>query len=193
MKKAIFVAIISALCLFCTVSASALEPEAIAGATAVAANEAFEATIIGSIKGRAGATAPNGGKGIVFEAYYAAKENVKDIFNGAKTSFTKSSTAKQVDLVKMKDGKVINRLQLKDAPNSADNVLRQVESGKYQQAQLLGTTETAKAYNPKAAAKNLKRTVLIPALRGGGCICNRLGVFSAVRCSPSLVSLSDMI
>lgn len=31
-----------------------------------------------------------------------------------------------------------------------------MEGKKYQQVQLLGTTETAKAYNPKAAAKNLK-------------------------------------
>lgn len=123
MKKAIFVAIVSALCLFCTVSASALEPEAIAGVTAVAANEAFEAKIFGSIKGRAGAANPIVAKGPVFEARCAELESVKDIFNGAKTTFTKSSIAKQVDLVKMKDGKVINRYQCKDTPNSVNNVI----------------------------------------------------------------------
>ncbi len=82
------------------------------------------------------------------------QKNVANAFNGSKTSYTKNPTATCVDLVTTtKKGKVSERIQCKDTPKSISKVLKQVKSGQYDSAQLVGTKETAEAFN-KAAEKN---------------------------------------
>lgn len=160
MKKTMMIALMSLMCLFCATTASALEPAAAAAGTGAVSSVAYEAHVITDIAGRAGAATPNGAKGIVFESLFKDKLNFKNLFNGLKTQFTKSSTAPQVDLVSMTDsGKVAARYQCKDAPNSVSKVLNQVKSGKYQQAQMVGTSETAAAYNAEAAKNGISKTM----------------------------------
>ena len=130
--------------------------------TAEAGRIAYEAGVIKDTVGRAGADTLSGAKGIVFESMYKGKENFKNITSGIKTNFTKSSTASQVDLVAQdSSGKVVRRMQLKDTPSSSGVVktLEQVESGKYNAAQMVGTTETAEAYNANAAAKGIGKVM----------------------------------
>ncbi len=120
----------------------------------------YEQSIIERMAGRAGAAVENGAKGIVHEIMYTDKLNCSDLLNkGVKTSLTKSSTAPQVDVVTTNDGKVTARYQLKDTANSIDNTIKQVKSGKYNQAQLIGTTETAEAFNAKAASQGISKVM----------------------------------
>ncbi len=127
-----------------------------------AAEKGSDQYVINSMHGRAGATSPTGAKGIAFEAKYCMKENIKNIGKGVKTEYTKNSTAQTVDVVKKttKDcKKVVERYQCKDTPASAKNVIKQVESGKYNSAQLVGTTESANAYNAEAAKKGITKVM----------------------------------
>ncbi len=120
----------------------------------------YEQTIIQKMSGRAGSGTIEGAKGIAHEIMFADKMNAKDLLTkGTKTSLTKSSIAKQVDVITTKAGKVAARYQLKDAPSSVEKVLRQVKSGKYQQVQMVGTTETAEAFNAKAVANGITKTM----------------------------------
>lgn len=68
---------------------------------------------------------------------------------GTVTKLTKFPVATQVDVVTMKGGKVLERIQYKDTPSVSGihKTLKQVESGKYRQTQLRGTTETAEKFN----------------------------------------------
>ena len=165
MKKRI--ALVMAVIISSTVLTNPVKAEGVASATATAANVSTQAVekgmeqyIINEIKGRAGAASPTGAKGIVFEKMVCIKQNVTNVFKGAKTKFTKCSTAKTVDLVTVdKNGKVLERIQCKDASASAKNVVKQVESGKYNSAQLVGTKESAKEFNKEAAKKGVKKVM----------------------------------
>lgn len=161
MKRITFLATLFAMCLFCSSFAYAADSSTLvsAGVAVASVEETIEGIVINMSKGRAGAAVPTANKGIIFEELYSLKLNCKNIFNNAKTALTKSSTATQVDLVTMdtKSNKVLSRMQLKDTPNSTDHVLDQVKSGKYQQAKMVGTTETAEAYNATAASKGVTK------------------------------------
>lgn len=109
--------------------------------------ESYEGSVIARTIGRAGSATENGAKGIVHEVMFVDRKNAMDFFRrNTLTSLTQNSTATQVDVVTVKDGSVVSRYQLKDTPNSISNTIRQVESGKYQQAQMIGTKETVEAY-----------------------------------------------
>ncbi len=139
--------------------------EKITAASAVAlasAEEGYDASVVARMAGRAGATSPTGAKGIAFETVYSDVQNAKDFVKGTGnvTKQTVSSTAKQVDLVTVDEaGKVVSRIQCKDTPNSIAKTIDQVKSGKYTQAQLVGTTETAEAFNAEAKAAGITKTM----------------------------------
>ncbi len=129
---------------------------------AISAEEGYEASAAARMAGRAGASSTTGAKGIAFETVYSDTQNIKDFVKGTDnvTKQTVSSTAKQVDLVKVNEsGKVISRIQCKDTPNSIPKTIDQVKSGKYTQAQLVGTTETAEAFNAEAKAAGVTKTM----------------------------------
>ena len=124
--------------------------------------EGYEASLMYRIQGRAGAYSPKGASGNAFEIMANDKENIKNIFKpDTVTKLTKSSTATQVDAVTMKGSKVIERIQYKDtsSPSGIRKTLNQVASGKYQQAQLRGTTETAEKFNAMAQKKGITKTM----------------------------------
>lgn len=127
-----------------------------------AARHAYE----GSVTSRALQRAGNNPhlKGVVHEVMVADKMNValSQLFAGQKTALTKSTTAGTVDLVTTKGAKVIERLQLKDvlSDSQASKVVRQVASGKYQTARLVGTSESAAKLNASLARSGSARRVI---------------------------------
>ena len=125
-----------------------------------ATEKGVEQYIIKDIQGRSGAATIKGAKGIVNEKITMIQRNISNAFKGMKTSYTKNSTAKCVDLVtKTKSGKVAERIQCKDTPKSISRVVKQVDSGKYNSAQLVGTKETAEAFNKAAETKGIKKVM----------------------------------
>ncbi len=69
----------------------------------------------------------------------------------------KSPTARAVDLIIMKSGKVVHRWQLKDTPGSIRKVVRHIRRGRYSSVQILGTRETVKEFEKAATrVKGLK-------------------------------------
>lgn len=88
-------------------------------------------------------------KGHIHEILVKDAHNLKNVFNGASTDLTKSTTAKCVDLVTTKGGKVIGRMQLKDtlSQSSVDKIVKQVADGKYRSVKLVGTEESVEKVN----------------------------------------------
>lgn len=124
--------------------------------------EGYEASVMYRMRGRAGAYSPKGAAGNAFEIMANDKENIKNILKpDTVTKLTKSSTATQVDAITMKGNKIIERIQYKDTPSPSGmrKTLNQVSSGKYQQVQLRGTTETAEKFNAMAQKKGITKTM----------------------------------
>jgi hypothetical protein len=88
-------------------------------------------------------------KGHIHEIMIKDAKNLKSVVNGQHTELTKSTTAKVVDLVTSKGGKVIGRIQVKDtlSQSGINRLARQVANGKYQTTKLVGTEETTKLAN----------------------------------------------
>jgi hypothetical protein len=137
------------------------QTQKIVGSDTVAntAKHSYESKVLLEALDRAGGN-PNI-KGIIHEVM------VKDLFNGnpvrlvdGKTAqLVNSNTAKAVDMVVMKGGKVLERIQLKDTPKSIVDTVRKVSSGQYNSVQLWGTTETTEAFNQAAkTSKNMTST-----------------------------------
>lgn len=101
-------------------------------------------------------------KGHIHEILVKDAHNLKNVFSGTSTSLTKSTTAKCVDLVTTKGGKVIARLQLKDtlSKTSVDKIVRQVADGQYRSVQLVGTEETVGKVNAALAKAGLKKRMV---------------------------------
>lgn len=132
----------------------------VAVVTVEAIKSGYEESVVQRMIGRAGSKTVTGAKGIAHEILYTDRLNIQDIFKkGTKTSLTKSSTAQQVDVITTNAGKIAARYQLKDTAGSINDTLMQVKSGKYQQVQMVGTKETAKAFNEKALAKGITKTM----------------------------------
>lgn len=102
-------------------------------------------------------------KGVVHEVI------VKDLYNasparivdGTKAVLSKSTTAVRDDVLIMKSGSIVGRLQLKDTAQSINKTVKQVKDGHYIGTSLKGTKETVSAYNAaieKAAANGSKIT-----------------------------------
>lgn len=125
-----------------------------AGHGAVVTKTTYEGTVIARAVERAGRNPHL--KGHIHEILVKDTRNARHLFslNGANTELTKSTTAGTVDLVTIKGGKVIERLQVKDVTSQAgiDKLVKQCADGKYRSAQLVGSEESAQVFN-KAAEK----------------------------------------
>lgn len=128
-------------------------------ATAMGVENLYEASVVARMNGRAGASTVNGAKGISFEIIYSDIKNVLDGFKGGmKTKLSASSIDDLADLVTTnKNGEIVQLIQCKDGTSTTqiDNVIKQVSSGKYASAELVGTKEFAEIYNEKAATKGI--------------------------------------
>ncbi len=126
--------------------------------------EGYDYSVASRMIGRSGAYTPTGGKGIAFEVMYCDKKNLENLFkpDHPVTQFTKSPVAETVDLVTMTGNKVDEFIQCKDVlSNSGINkVLCQAKNGKYRNAKLVGTSETAKFYNQKAAENGISKKMI---------------------------------
>ena len=95
-------------------------------------------------------------KGHIHEILVQDARNARNVLslNSARTHLTKSTTASTVDLVTTKGGKVIERIQVKDVTSTSgiNKLVKQCTDGKYRSARLVGSDETAQAFN-KAAEK----------------------------------------
>lgn len=122
--------------------------------TGVGAKTAYEGSVIARAMQRAGGNPHL--KGHIHEVLVQDTCNVRNLLsmNGASTQLTKSTTASTVDLVTMRGGKVIERIQVKDVTSSSgiNKLVRQCADGKYRSAKLIGSDETAQMFN-KAAEK----------------------------------------
>lgn len=120
----------------------------------VGAKTAYESTVIARAMQRAGANPHL--KGHIQEILIQDARNAGNLLrmNGATTHLTKSTTAGTVDLVTTRGGKVIERLQVKDVTSQSgiNKLVKQCADGKYRSAKLIGSDETAQAFN-KAAEK----------------------------------------
>lgn len=131
-----------------------LSSQANAGHRAVVTKTAYESSVIARAIDRAGANPHL--KGHIHEVLVKDACNARNLLsmNGASTELTRSTTASTVDLVTTRGGKVIERIQVKDVTSRAgiDKLVKQCASGKYRSAQLVGSEESAEAFN-KAAEK----------------------------------------
>lgn len=121
--------------------------------------QVYEASVIERMNGRCG-TSPKGAKGIAFEVMDIDQTNAKDFFASDRvTRVTKNPSAPQIDAVTMQDGVVVKRIQYKDTASSINKTLNQVKSGKYDQATLRGTKETAERFNAMAPDRGIRKTM----------------------------------
>lgn len=122
------------------------------------ARQAYEQSVSMRMNGRNGAQTKTGSSGIAFEIMATDKQNLKDVFNpNVHTKLTKNPVATQVDAVRMDGGKVIQRIQYKDTPSTSGikKTVDQVKAQKYNQATLVGTTETAQSFNSRGLNKKM--------------------------------------
>ena len=122
--------------------------------------QAYEASVLTRMKGRAGAYSPKGAPGIALEVMANDSKNISNVFKpDTVTKFTKSSTAPQVDAVTTTAGKVVERIQYKDTISQAGvkKTIDQVKSGKYRQVQLKGTIEATEKFNAAAKANGITK------------------------------------
>lgn len=100
-------------------------------------------------------------KGHIHEVLVKDSRNLRHLFegSGAHTQLTKSTTASTVDLVTLKGGKVIERLQVKDVTSASgiNKLVKQCADGKYRSAKLIGSEETTAAFNRAAEKAGLSK------------------------------------
>lgn len=133
-----------------------------AGNVATVATEGYDYSVASRMSGRAGSSSPLGGKGNAFEIMYGDQKNMANILKPEmSTRLTHSSTATQADLVTTKGGRIVERIQCKDTPSikGAADTIKRVQSGQYRTTQLVGTSESAAAYNTKAASKGVTKVM----------------------------------
>lgn len=118
----------------------------------VGAKTAYESSVIARAMQRAGANPHL--KGHIHEVLIKDARNARHLLsmNGATTKLTKSTTAGTVDLVTTKGSKVIERIQVKDVTSQTgiNKLVKQCADGKYRSAKLIGSDETAQAFNSAA-------------------------------------------
>ena len=128
-------------------------------ATVIGIENAYEASVIARMSGRAGAATAGGAKGISFEIIYSDIKNVfGNLKNGYKTKLSASSIDSLADLVTVnKKGEVVQLVQCKDGTSVTQigKVIEQASSGKYASAEIVGTKEFSYLYNKQAAAKGV--------------------------------------
>lgn len=126
----------------------------------VTTKTAYEGSVITRAAARAGRNPHL--KGHIHEILVKDARNLRNVFNGSHTELTKSTTAKCVDLVTTKGGKVIERIQVKDVTSSAGvrKIVDQVASGKYRSAQLVGSEETTEMVNAALEKAGLSKRMV---------------------------------
>lgn len=125
--------------------------------TTQTARDAYDGSVVARAMKRAGGNPHL--KGHIHEVLHTDRSNLRNAFNGGATRMTASPTAKAVDVVTMRGGKIVAREQLKDAtsPASLNKLVKQVRQGKYRGAKLMGTEETAAKVNARFAKEGIKR------------------------------------
>ncbi len=128
-------------------------------ATTNFAKNSYEGKVIWEALNRAGRN-PNL-KGHIHEILFRDSYNFdpRNILNGKRAVLVKNPTAKCVDIVIKKGNLVIERLQLKDTPNSIHKVFRQIENGHYNSAKVLATNETNVLLKEKLKGSKIGKTV----------------------------------
>ena len=118
------------------------------GATMAAGRMAYEGRVGVEAVARSGGKNPQL-KGVVHEILYRDSITMApdNLIHGTKGALSKSATAIRDDVLTMQGGKVIGRAQLKDTVSSINKTVKQASSGKYAGTNLMGTKETAAAYN----------------------------------------------
>ena len=119
-----------------------------AGATTAAGRMAYEGKVGVEAVVRSGGKNPQL-KGVVHEILYRDSITMApdNLIHGTKGVLSKSATAIRDDVITIQGGKVIGRAQLKDTVSSVHKTVAQAGSGKYVGTNLMGTKETAAAYN----------------------------------------------
>lgn len=128
--------------------------------SASATKISYEGSVIARAVGRAGRNPHL--KGHIHEVLTQDSRNLGNLLKGQTTRLTKSTTARTVDLVTTRGGKVVERLQLKDtlSPGSVNKLVRQVADGKYRSTQLVGTKETTKVVNAALEKAGLSKRMI---------------------------------
>ena len=108
---------------------------------------------------RVGDLSPDKLKGVVHEVMFKDRFNLKNVFSGKKAVLSSSRQAIRDDILIQDGKKIVERLQLKDTPKSVGDVARRVRQGQYRATKLVGTEETAKAYNQVAAKQGIGKTM----------------------------------
>ncbi|PIQ09476.1 MAG: hypothetical protein COW71_06430 [Ignavibacteriales bacterium CG18_big_fil_WC_8_21_14_2_50_31_20] len=101
-------------------------------------------------------------KGTIHEIVIRDSKNIslENISKGKISSLTKSTTAKSADIVTLKNGKVVERIQAKDLVNSSSisDLNKKIKTKQYQNAKLVGTDETVELYNKSVKGVGKKMT-----------------------------------
>ena len=118
------------------------------GATTAAGRMAYEGKVGVEAVVRSGGKNPQL-KGVVHEILYRDSITMApdNLIHGTKGVLSKSANAIRDDVLTVQGGKVIGRAQLKDTVSSINKTVKQASSGKYAGTNLMGTKETAAAYN----------------------------------------------
>ena len=97
-------------------------------------------------------------KGVVHEVLRRDQKNATGVLQGKITKLTKAKNAGTVDLVTMQNGKVVEREQLKDIVSraGATKTKEQLQSGKYNSAKIVTTTEGEKLLGKQVGTKNIE-------------------------------------
>lgn len=121
------------------------QPNTRTSTTAAATQSTYEAKVISEAVDRVGGC--NQVKGTIHEILFRDSLNANPLrlAKGESARLVTNTTAKTVDLVVMRSGKVVERIQLKDAPASVRDLLSQISSGQYNSAQVKVTPETLDA------------------------------------------------
>ena len=99
-------------------------------------------------------------KGVIHEVAIREKRNLTldALLSGQSTNVTRSANAKTVDLVTIRNGRVVERLQAKDC--ISDSCVRKVQdrvaNGQYRTARLVGTRETVGKFKASGVAKRVE-------------------------------------
>lgn len=130
-----------------------------AATSTVATKTAYEGSVIIRAMERGGRNPHL--KGHIQEILVKDAHNMRHLLarNGATTELTKSTTARAVDLVTTKGGRVVGRIQVKDVTSKAgiDKLVQQCADGKYRSVKLVGSEETTELFNKAAKEAGLSK------------------------------------
>lgn len=111
----------------------------------------YESSVVNRMLARKNGLTEKGISGIALEVLDVDQLNARDILKpGRQTKLTTNTRATQLDAVTREGGVNVRRYQYKDTPNSTATTIKQVKSGKYNQATMRGTKESAEAFNNAA-------------------------------------------